>query len=155
MKIYYDTGVLLKLYTEEPESAAVRAFVIEAGEALPFLGLHQSECSSALHLKAFRGECSIEQANQALGDIDEDLRSGVLEQMRPEWESLWEKTFELTQAHSSITGCRTLDTLHIAATLHLGFRHLATSDQRQSSLARRVGLRVFDPTTPRRPKGPL
>ena len=148
MRIYYDTGVLLKLYTEEPESAAVRAFVIEAGESIPFLGLHQSECAAALHLKAFRGECSLQKANQALGDIDEDLRSGVLEPMLPDWESLWAKTFELSQAHSSITGCRTLDTLHIAAAQHLGLRHFATSDRRQTSLASRVGLRVTDPTNP-------
>lgn len=146
MSIYYDTGVLLKLYTLEPESAAVRALVTETAEAIPFLSLHQSECTSALHLKAFRGECSVQQANQALGDIDEDLRSGVLNRILPDWESLWTKTFELSQAYSSITGCRTLDTLHIAAALHLGIRRFATSDQRQSNLASRVGLRVFDPT---------
>lgn len=146
MSIYYDTGVLLKLYTVEPESAAVRAFVTQAAEAIPFLGLHQSECTSALHLKAFRGECSVQQANQALGDIDEDLRSGVLNRMLPEWELLWAKTFELSQAYASMTGCRTLDTLHVAAALHLGIRQFATSDQRQNSLASRVGLRVLDPT---------
>lgn len=146
MRIYYDTGVLLKLYTVEVESAAVRNFVVKAGQAIPFLCLHQSECASALHLKAFRGECSVQQANQALCDIDEDLRGGVLERILPEWELLWARTFELSRAYSSITGCRTLDTLHVAAALHLGIRHFATSDQRQSSLTNRVGLRVFDPT---------
>lgn len=146
MSIYYDTGVLLKLYTVEPESAAVRAFVTQAAKAIPFLDLHQSECSSALHLKAFRGECSVQQANQALGDIAEDLRSGVLNRILPDWESLWAKTIELSQAYSSTTGCRTLDTLHLAAALQLGIRQFATSDQRQSSLASHVGLRVFDPT---------
>lgn len=146
MSIYYDTGVLLKLYTVEPESASVRAFVTQAAEAIPFLSLHQSECASALHLKAFRGECSVQQANQALGDIDEDLRSGVFNRMLPDWESVWAKAFELSQAYASITGCRTLDTLHVSAALHLGIRKFATSDQRQAGLASRVGLRVFDPT---------
>lgn len=146
MTIYYDTGVLLKLYTEEPESAKVRAFVTRTGEAIPFLSLHQSECASALHLKAFRKECSVQQANRALGDIDEDLRKGVLQSILPDWELIWEKTYDLSQAYSAITGCRTLETLHVAIALTSCFRHFATSDKRQRELADRVGLRVFDPT---------
>lgn len=39
MSIYYDTAVLLKLYTVEPESAAVRAFVTQA--AALHLGIRQ------------------------------------------------------------------------------------------------------------------
>lgn len=148
MTIYYDTGVLLKLYTEGLESARVRALVTRTGEAIPFLSLHRSECASALHLKAFRKECSVPQANRALGDIDEDLRNGVLQLILPDWELVWEKTYELSQAYSAITGCRTLDTLHVAVALSSGFRHLATSDKRQRELGDRVGLRVFDPTRP-------
>jgi len=146
MTVYYDTGVLLKLYTEEPESDAVRAFVTGAGEAIPCLSLHRSECASALHLKAFRKECSVRQANRALGDIDEDLRKGVLRTILPDWESIWEKTGELSRAYSAITGCRTLDTLHVAAALTSGFRQFATSDKRQNELADRAGLCVLDPT---------
>lgn len=146
MTLYYDTGVLLKLYTQEPESANVRDFVTNTGEAIPFLNLHQSECASALHLKAFRKECSVRQANRALGDIDEDLRRGILQRILPDWEIIWGKTYQLSQAHSAITGCRTLDTLHVAAALCSGFRHFATSDKRQRELADRVGLRTLDPT---------
>ena len=146
MTIYYDTGVLLKLYTDEPESDAVRAFVTGAGEAIPYLSLHRSECASALHLKAFRNECSVQQANRALGDIDEDLRKGVLQRILPDWELIWGKTYELSQASSAITGCRTLDTLHVAVALTSGFRQFATSDKRQRELADRVGLCVLDPT---------
>lgn len=146
MKIYYDTGILLKLYTPEPESPAVRAFVTDAGQAIPFLGLHQSECASAFHLKAFRGECTLAQANRALADIEEDLRSGVLSFLQPDWESIWQKTFELSQAYCASTGCRTLDTLHVATAMILGFRQIATSDTRQSTLASLLGLRVHNPT---------
>lgn len=149
MTIYYDTGVLLKLYTEEPKSAAVRAFVTGTGEAITFLSLHQSECASALHLKAFRNECSIQQANRALGDIDEDQRRGVLQLILPDWEAAWEKTFELTQAYATVTGCRTLDALHVALALNTGFRNFATSDKRQKNLADHAGLRVVDPSNPK------
>ena len=146
MKIYFDTGTLLKLYTTEPESQKVRDFVTSAGQRIPFLDLHRSECASALHLKAFRKECSLAQANRALADIDEDLRSGVLVRLLPEWEAIWNKTAELTVAHTASTGCRTLDTLHVACALILGFRNFVTSDARQAALVERVGITLHDPT---------
>lgn len=52
---YYDTG-LLKLYPEEKESDAIRAFVREKKRPLAFTSLHMSECVSALRLKCFRRE---------------------------------------------------------------------------------------------------
>lgn len=146
MRIYYDTGVMAKLYTPEPESPSVRRFVLDAAQAIPFLSLHRSECASAFHLKAFRGECSLAQANRALADIEEDVRTGVLATLQPDWELLWRKSVELTQAHSANTGCRTLDVLHVAAAVTLGFREFATSDIRQSRLAARLGLAVHNPT---------
>lgn len=145
MTLYYDTGILLKLYTPESESPTVSHFVREAGQAIPFLSLHRTECTSALHLKAFRGECTVAQANRALADLNSDLRRGVLMLLQPDWESLWEKARQLCEAHSAHLGCRTLDTLHVAAALLFAFGQFATSDARQSALAERVGLTVINP----------
>ncbi|MCC5808120.1 MAG: type II toxin-antitoxin system VapC family toxin [Opitutales bacterium] len=146
MNCYFDTGLLLKLYTDEPESGAVQAFAIETAQPIPFLALHQAECASALHLKAFRGECSIAQANRALADIHEDLRAGVLYALTPDWVAVWRQCTELAQSHAAVIGCRTLDALHVACALELGFRHFVSSDARQSSLAKRVGMSVHCPT---------
>ena len=146
MTRYFDTGLLLKLYTEEPESKAIRSFVLSAGEAVPFHTFHRSECASALHLKAFRGECSKAQANRALADIDEDLRSGVLQSVLPEWENVWQRCFDLVRAHSAQTGCRVLDSLHVACAEELGFREFVTSDKRQTALAEISGFTVVNPT---------
>jgi len=143
---YFDTGILLKLYTDEPESDAVQAFAVATGQPIPFLALHHSECSSALHLKAFRGECSVAQANGALANIDEDLRSGVLHPLQPDWEVVWCRCAELAQSHAALIGCRTLDSLHVACAVELGYRNFVTSDARQSNLAERVGLSVQCPT---------
>ncbi|MFP4166043.1 MAG: type II toxin-antitoxin system VapC family toxin [Opitutales bacterium] len=145
MSYYYDTGLLLKLYTEEPESAAVRKFCIEAGEAIPFLELHDSECVSALHLKAFRGECSVAQANRALSDMADDRRSGVLHAIHPDWQVIWARSAHLAQSYAATTGCRTLDSLHVACALELGFVQFVSSDVRQSKLAREAGLSVCCP----------
>lgn len=145
MSYYYDTGLLLKLYTEEPESDAVRTFCIQSAEPIPFLALHQSECTSALHLKAFRGECSVAQANRALSDIAEDRRAGVLHSINPNWQAIWKRTTELAQSYAAITGCRTLDSLHVACALELGYVRFVSSDARQSKLAGHLGLEVVCP----------
>ena len=47
---------------------------------------------------------------------------------------------------ASVTGARTLDTLHVAAARVLEADQFVTSDQRQILLARQVGLAVLDPT---------
>jgi len=46
MTAYFDTGIILKLYTEEPESEAVRAFVIKRGQAIGVRTLYLAECVS-------------------------------------------------------------------------------------------------------------
>jgi predicted nucleic acid-binding protein len=145
MNHYYDTGVLLKLYTEETESKTIRSFVECLAASIPFHGFHQSEAASALQLKAFRGECSIEQANRAIADIEDDLAGGVLRSVNPDWNTVWEKCAQLAQAHAADTGCRTLDTLHVACARTLGFRLFVSTDARQMKLAERAGLRVVNP----------
>lgn len=143
--IYYDTGVLVKLYTLEPESPQVRQFVLSREEPLPFHSLHRSECASAFHLKAFLRECSLPEANRVLADMDADVRSGVLADLSLDWDKVWELCFDLARSHASETGCRTLDTLHVACALELGCREFATSDRRQALLAERLGFTVHNP----------
>mgnify|MGYP000917610122 CR=1 FL=1 len=56
MSVYCDTGILMKLYLPEPESAAVAAFVRAQREPILLSALHRAEMTSALQLKGFRGE---------------------------------------------------------------------------------------------------
>lgn len=142
---YYDTGILLKLYTTEPESAAVQEFVTDRGQALAVTELHLTEATSALRLKEFRGECSSDQAVAALGLIDADLRDRVLRRIAVDWADLWSHCRTLARAETGRHGTRTLDTLHVACALHLDAGEFVSSDTRQVALARACGLAVVDP----------
>ena len=146
MNGYYDTGLLLKLYTAEPESPAVQAFVHSRAQSLQITGLHHAECVSALRLKEFRGECTATEATGALKLLDDDLRAGVLRMVAVEWNQVWKQCRCLAEVHAAHTGCRTLDALHVASALVLGAREFITSDHRQSACAIRAGLSVTDPT---------
>ena len=146
MKGYYDTGLLLKLYTVEPESPAVQAFVHHRAQALQITDLHHAECVSAFRLKQFRGECTATEATRALKLLDDDLRGGVLQMVAVEWSQVWKECRCLAETHAALTGCRTLDALHVASALVLGAREFITSDHRQTAFAIRAGLSVTDPT---------
>ena len=146
MNGYYDTGLLLKLYTAEPESPAVQAFVHQRAQALQITELHHAECVSALRLKEFRGECTASEATAALKLLEGDLRAGVLQMVAVEWNQVWKQCRSLAEAHAALTGCRTLDALHVASALVLGAHEFITSDHRQAACAIRAGLSVTDPT---------
>lgn len=143
--VYFDTGVLLKLYTHEPESEAVQDFVAARGLAVMVTELHLTEAISALRLKEFRGECSAEQSTAALGCIEEDLRARILRRTAVDWPEIWTRCQTLARAEAARHGTRTLDTLHVAAALHLSSSEFVSTDVRQTSLARTCGLTVVDP----------
>jgi len=142
---YYDTGLLLKLYTNESDSACVQSFVVRGGEALVFTPLHHAECVSALRLKCFRGEADEEEVAGALRDIESDVAAGVLRPAAVPWDEAWARCRVLSDAHAAATGCRTLDALHVAGALLLGTGELVTGDVRQAALGRKAGLRVVNP----------
>jgi predicted nucleic acid-binding protein len=145
MSAYYDTGILLKLYTEEVESAAVRAFVTRRKKAIRINEMHRAECISAFRLKQFRAECTVAQASEAIGHIEEDIQAGVLKEIQLDWVEVWGVASNLANAHSGQVGCRTLDVLHIACAKVLHSTPFITSDRRQKALAHLVGLRVVNP----------
>lgn len=145
MKIYYDTGILLKLYLNEPDSSRVRRYVVERGNALLITSFHQAEITSAIQLKVFRKECSQTQARVTLKHIEADRRENVLIQTTLDWNLAWSKCVELSTAHSRSTGCRTLDTLHVACAVIIETDRFVTSDERQIRLAKRIGMDVVNP----------
>jgi predicted nucleic acid-binding protein len=142
MTRYLDTGVILKLYTLEPLSPAIRQMVVTAGEPICFTPLHHAECVSALKLKVFRGECAEPEAASTILDLESDLASGVLRRTVVDWVDVWELCRQLSVAHAAVIGSRTLDTLHVASAIQLGLREFVSTDARQRQLAERAGLRV-------------
>jgi predicted nucleic acid-binding protein len=146
LKTYFDTGILLKLYTGEKESDAVERFVHARGERVFVTDLHLSECVSALKLKVFRRECDEEEAAAGIDLIMEDLKCGVLQVVEVDWNHVWRECRLLSDNFASTTGVRTLDALHVAVARLSSAKEFVTSDCRQADLASRVGLLVIDPT---------
>ena len=145
MTHYFDTGILVKLYTAEPESPAVVEFVKRLGEPLFVSRFQRCEMISAFRLKVFRGECDARAANLTVEAIDADFRSGVLRPLPVDWDEVWEQCYRLSDAHAGATGCRTLDTVHVACGLLSRADEFVSSDRRQLALAEQTGLKVTNP----------
>ncbi len=140
MNIYFDTGLLLKLYCYEANSMQAVALVQRHGVPIIFTGLHQTELRNALHRKKARGELTPTELRKALRDLQRDLDAGVLESPPLDWPQVWAKADRLTGKYVVSTSCRTLDVLHVAVAQQLGVTTFASTDQRQLLLARKVGL---------------
>jgi len=142
---YYDTGILLKLYTNERESSPVRRYVINQGRVIVITDLHISEAISALRLKEFRHECSTEEATQAIACIHDDIHNRILRMTTLDWPSVWMRCQLLAQTESGRLGTRTMDSLHVASALTMNVSQFITSDSRQAALAKACGLKVINP----------
>ena len=73
MSLYYDSGVLVKLYVREEFSDAVARFLTERREAVVINDLHEIEMRNALRLKRFREEIDDEQLAASMAMLANDL----------------------------------------------------------------------------------
>lgn len=144
---YYDTGIIIKLYTEEPESEVVRSFVLDDGEPILINDFHLSEMTAAITLNKYRGECSTLQVERLLSSIDEDRNKGVLTFKGVDWPEAWRMCRSLAMEYAPSSGCRTLDTLHVACAVLLKADNFVSSDKRQLQLASLTGFKVINPTS--------
>jgi hypothetical protein len=139
---YADTGFLCSLYA--PDAHTSRAIARMKRQALPlaFTWLHQLEFRNALRLRVFRGDITVAQRDASLNAMLADLAAGVLLVASPPLTEVMTEAERLSALHSQTLGTRTLDILHVAATLVLGLAELLTFDTRQAALAKAAGLKT-------------
>ena len=145
MSLYYDSGVLVKLYVRERLSDAVTAFVARRSEAISINGLHELEIRNALRLKRFRAEIDAEQLTASMAMLAGDIARRRLIRDAFDWRLVRDEAERLSGAASATTGARTIDLLHVAAALCGGVTGLVSFDHRQCAAARLAGLDVIEP----------
>jgi predicted nucleic acid-binding protein len=145
--VYFDTGLLIKVYVPEDGSELADELLKNASPPVPFTHLHRIEMRTALRLKQFRGEIDSEALGKTLEMIQADLSAGLFEMPRYDLEAAYDRAEEISARFAAKTGARTLDILHVATALELGLRNFASLDKRQREVAALAGLSVL----PRRP----
>ena len=140
-RVYFDTGVLVKLYYLEPGSQKVAARAAKE-KSLPFPPLAEIELRNALRVLHGRGLLDAEQLPLALGMIDEDITGGRLRRTSSDGAEVYECAEGLSRRHAAGTKCRALDLLHVSHAVVAKIPRFFTGDQRQAELATLAGLRV-------------
>ena len=139
---YFDSGVLLKLYLREPNSAEAVALVHEQLVAPPLTALHRLEMKAAIGQKRGRGEITEMEHDRVSADLATDLREGVFARIEADWPAVFARAESLAVTHAATNLCRSLDTLHVALALELGATDFCTFDGRQAVMAKAAGLLV-------------
>ncbi len=144
MRPYFDTGLVLKLIVLEPLSAEIQVWLQKHRVAVPYPRLVEVELENTLHAKFFRKEISLKQIDACQSLIQEFLTDGRF--FRPELalDDVMIETLKLIPKVTAITGCRTLDLLHIASAKGLGCSEFITADKRQAKAARLLELKVTE-----------
>ncbi len=142
---YVDPSALLKLYLHEPESRRMAAWRAKARSPVTVTHHGRVELMNGIALAAHRKLISEPVFNAAIAALEDDFEKGRYVQADLLWRSTLNRAAELSREHSRRLGMRSLDVLHVASALELGFRTFITFDVRQQNLARAVGLRLLIP----------
>jgi predicted nucleic acid-binding protein len=139
--IYVDTSVLFSLHYRDANSSAALALVGGAAEPLLITQLCELEAINAFSLRVFRNEMLLINRDNAVRDLEADIRSGVLV-LSPLPDSAFTRAKILAQTLTPAIGVRAADLLHVSAAIELGASSLFTFDQKQQRTAQAVGLSV-------------
>jgi predicted nucleic acid-binding protein len=142
LNVYLDSSALVKLYVPEAETPLVAAFVRILKAPLPFSHLHEIEVKNALRLKVFRKEAPSQTISQCIRIIDKDIRSQILRRPELSWPDVFREAGDLSKRFSMRSGSRSLDLIHVAASLLISCTDFLTFDARQGVVARKAGLRL-------------
>lgn len=144
MSVYADTSVLVSYYLSDANSARANVLLNSRNDSLIFTRLHRLEFANALELGIFRGHHTRSQADQSWNDLVADIRAGRLQRVSVNWTSAFHTATRLSRQFSAAIGSRSLDLLHVATARVLGLSDFLSFDQRQSELARAIGLRPLE-----------
>jgi predicted nucleic acid-binding protein len=93
-------------------------------------------------LRTFRGQFMLENLHRTFRQIEADLAETVLQHIALDWNEALREAERIADAHLIHVGARSGDLLHVASAVVLGASEFCTFDQRQTELAKRVGLKV-------------
>jgi len=136
---YVDPSALLTLYLHQQESKMMNSWRSRADGPIAVTHHGRVEITNGICLAAFRKAITAAAMRDALESLDEDFDSGACVQADLLWRATLKRAGELSRRHTPTLGCRSLDVLHVACALELGFKNFLTSDRRQQNPERPAG----------------
>jgi predicted nucleic acid-binding protein len=143
LSTYADTSFLYSLYVQQAHSVKAAAYMAGAGStALSLTTLGRFELYNAIRLSVFRQQLAARAAAADVQTVEADIRANVLELAACDWPAVHAEAERLSAKHTTKSGHRAMDVLHVAMAIKLGATGFLTFDQNQAKLARAEGLTV-------------
>lgn len=136
---YVDSGVLIKLYVREHNSAAA-AGLVATYPSVKLYPLQELEIRNTLRALAGRSIISDTQRAMAEHEFERDTIVGRLRRSVPDWQQVLQVATRLATEHTGATLARSLDILHVAIAIAEQAELFITADRRQREVALREGL---------------
>jgi predicted nucleic acid-binding protein len=142
MSHYADSSFLASCYLIDANTPRAKAYLLGTGLPLVFTALQSLEVRNAFQLGVFRRMFSASDAASARSNLHRDLQRGRLIRKTVKWALAFRIASHLSERHSSLTGIRSLDVLHVGLAKSLRAKTLVSFDERQRKLAAAVGMKV-------------
>jgi predicted nucleic acid-binding protein len=127
---YFDSSVIVASYVQEPRSRKARK-ALSAVVSAPFTP---------------SGRLTSSESASVLSQVDDDVAAGRLWKVPLDLHATVARAESLSARHAQRFLSRSLDLLHVAASLELGCARFVTLDTRQARLAAACGLKTIDLT---------
>lgn len=137
--VYLDTSVVVPMFVREPASEAVLAWLESAGEALISSDWMHTEFASALALKVRSGAIELNEAREAVRELDRLCEAGL--PLSAVSRNAFREAARV--AGNPGKGVRAGDALHLAVARELGAQAVATADLALARGAEANGLRAI------------
>ncbi len=148
MKAYPDTSFLCALYRLQANSQEAAAYFAALPGPLEVTTLLLYEFKQGVRFQIrlhrhdrFKGYSQAEGTKMLL-DLKSDLISGEVLTVPAPWQQIHIAAERLSELHTVAGGHRSMDILHVATAIELGFRKFLTFDSNQKKLAEAEGLVV-------------
>ena len=142
MNPYADSGLLIKLYVRERNSAEA----ISALGKFKFLALNQlQELEIRNTFRALEGRGLVTSFQRAASEheLEADLIVGRLQRNFFDWGLAFKEAMNLSQLFTADTLARSLDLLHVSIALISNSDLFLTGDKRQYAVAQKAGLQAL------------
>lgn len=139
---YPDSSFLVSLHRADTHQAFAHSFLARVAWSLAFTPLHRVEVRNALRNAAASRQMTMSHYREAIHQLEEDLRDGVLVHTAVEWTNVFRQADELSEKYAAAEGQRVIDLLHVAIAIELGAKIFVSFDKRQRKLALAAGLKV-------------
>jgi predicted nucleic acid-binding protein len=142
VSVYADTSFILALYHSDALNSRAAAYMARHAEPLVLTAVQDTEVRNASRLRVAQRRSSSEEVFRALAYFDRDITNGIYARQSPDWSEVFRLLERTSQRYTERGAYRFADLLHIACALTLQAKVFLSFDQRQSGLAKTLGLKA-------------